>query len=233
MAVLVLFDIDGTILQLKQGHSKQIFSRMVDEIFGKSVDATDMPDFSGRTDLEILYDIAKKLNIKKKDIDSKIDDIWEKIYVFFSQYCTNEFIDLMPGVMELIETIDKSEEFCLGLLTGNFRENAYQKLAAFELQDYFPFGAFGSDFPDRNLLPPLALKRANKYLNNKVFYPGNTIIIGDSPRDVECAQKNNIVSIAVTTGFSDRDELSKCNPDHLFDNLSDNTQIINILTALN
>ena len=73
MSLLVLFDIDGTILHLKSGQSKKIFSQMLDNLFGIDTDFNDLPDFAGKTDLQILYEIADKYNLGRKRIDNDIN----------------------------------------------------------------------------------------------------------------------------------------------------------------
>ena len=62
----------------------------------------------------------------------------------------------MPGVVELVAALAESGEVALGLLTGNWERGARIKLAPFDLNRYFPFGAFGDDQLHRRGLPPVA-----------------------------------------------------------------------------
>ena len=65
---------------------------------------------------------------------------------------------------------------------------------------HFPSGqgAFGSDAEDRAALPPLARRRAGA---DGVSYPRDqTIVIGDTPRDIACALADGLRCFAVATG---------------------------------
>lgn len=221
MAILFLFDIDGTLLRFKSGESRKIFSRMMKEVFGKEILHTDMPDFAGKTDLQILKDISAKHGIPFRRVEENLPQVWDKILTFFKDFCNHDYIYVLPGIRELLDLLEDDDETHSGLLTGNFRENAYLKLSTFNLDKYFPFGAFGSDHENRNLLPPIAIERANKYAGYEKFSLEKTVIIGDSPKDVECARANGLPVVCVGTGWCAVEELTSLQPDYFFDDLSD------------
>lgn len=219
--ILILFDIDGTLIKFKSGTAGKIFSDIMEEIFNVKIDKNNLPDFAGQTDLKILKEICEINNISFSSVESQIELIWEKMLSLFGKYCTPDYILLLEGVPELLDYLSQHEFITLGLLTGNFRENAYQKLKTYNLHNYFPFGAFGSDEEDRNKLPPLAIKRANKYFEKDQFSNKNTIIVGDAPRDITCAKANDIKVACVTTGTYDISQLERYSPDLIFKDFSD------------
>ncbi|ROL60962.1 HAD family hydrolase [Bacteroidetes/Chlorobi group bacterium ChocPot_Mid] len=221
MKYLILFDIDGTILKFRQYHSKEIFAKMLKEVFGKDVPLSIMPDFSGMTDLQILKDIANKINLDSSKLIANLPKVWASISKDFEKYCTSEYMLLLPNIRELITYFDTHPDFLLGLLTGNFIENAYIKLRAFNLEGFFQFGAFGSDKDDRNLLPPIAINRANDFVGFNIFDKKNTLLIGDSPRDIECAKSNNLPVLAVATGNFSANELFLYKPDCVLNDFKD------------
>ncbi len=216
MPYLLLFDIDGTILKFKEGISKEIFSDILNNVFKIEIDPKTLPDFSGKTDLQILNEITDNYNLNRDIIYHNIDQFWDKILLKFEKYAKNENFQLLPGVSELINKLSNNPEFKLGLLTGNFKNNAYLKLSIFQLSQYFPIGAFGCENSDRNKLPPVAIARANEYWRSSNFTNSTTFIIGDSPKDIECAKVNNSNSIAVATGRFSYSYLLKLNPDLIF-----------------
>lgn len=232
MPKLILFDIDGTILRFKKLLSHSLVNYLVNNIFHSSINDSYKPDFSGKTDLMIIHEICIASNIDFNEVLVNINDIWSKLLNFFEPYSTKENIYVFPGVKNLISRLAKDTNCQLGLVTGNFKENAYLKLSAVDLAHYFPFGAFGSDFEDRNLLPILAIQRANEYLNANVFNNENTIIIGDSIRDIECAKKNNMKVLSVATGPIDFELLKKQYPDAIFKDFKDYHIVINIINKL-
>ena len=229
MKKLILFDIDGTILNFKSYRSREIFKETIYELFGVMLDEKLLPSFSGMTDLQILKEIAFHNNISYKSIEDRINEIWDYIFQKFIPHTTKENLLLLPGVKEILFNLSQDNNFQLGLLTGNFKENAYLKLSVFRLEHYFPFGAFGSDYADRNMLPDLAISRANEFVGKNYFAHSNTIIIGDSPKDIECAKENNIPVLCVTTGIHSRSELDFYKPDFIVDDLSDTMNIEDII----
>ncbi len=218
---LLLFDIDGTILQLKMGKSRTIFADVFFDVFGEKIEQSQIPNFAGMTDLQILFELGQIASVPYNDIERNIDLVWNKLLVKFREVCNTEHLDIFPGVEEMILHLAKDSDIQLALLTGNFRDNAYLKLAHFGLDKYFPFGAFGSDHRLRNELPKIAIKRANHFVGKTVFNTVNTLILGDGPRDSECAKSNGIKVACVATGHHSTEELRKLEPDFLFENFSD------------
>lgn len=221
MKRLVLFDIDGTVLTMRRGLSKKLFADVFEQMFSIRPDEEKMPDFSGMTDLSIIREVCAYSGIDLQEVYARIEELWEVKAGIFRDYCTAEYITVLPGVEQLIATLHEDEKITLGLLTGNFRRNAYQKLGGGNLQGYFPFGAFGCDAEQRNMLPPIAIERANTHYGDMIFNSGNTFIIGDSDRDIECAKANGIKVIAVATGGMSMEALDKYAPDLLLDDLTD------------
>ncbi len=60
------------------------------------------------------------------------------------------------------------------------------ELAGYELS-HFRGGAFGDDHEDRNMLVPIAIERYRETYGVS-FEPQETVVIGDTPRDIECAR---------------------------------------------
>ncbi len=234
MSFLLLFDIDGTILKFEYGRSRIIFKQMLKEIFDIDVhtDHKHMMDFSGKTDINILMNIAHAYSLDFEEVKANLPQIWKKMAAMFKKYCNEKYIELMPGIKNLIEKIENENGIQLGLLTGNFKENAYLKLQAHKLHGFFPFGAFGSDHEDRNLLPPIALKRANIFAGQEVYSADNTLIIGDSKKDIECAKTNSIPVLAVGTGYEPIEELEAMEPEFIVDDLTDLEYFMKIIDKL-
>jgi len=233
MKILVLFDIDGTILKFKHSLAKRLFAELLEDLFGVNIPDNAIPDFHGMTDLQIIKAISKNIDFPIDKTFELIPEIWKRMLLSFQTYTTTENINLLPGVQEIIVNLDNDPRFALGLLTGNFYENAYLKLKAVNLDRYFQFGAFGSDSDDRNQLPPIAISRAKEYFRFEFDFDNtNTIIIGDTHRDEECARLNNIACICVATGHQSYDELNLLKPDAVFRDLSQTDIIKNTIIEL-
>ncbi|HEX9492602.1 MAG TPA: HAD hydrolase-like protein, partial [Thermoanaerobaculia bacterium] len=97
------------------------------------------------------------------------------------------------------------------------------------LNDYFPFGAFGSDSPRRDSLPPIAIDRAEKFARHR-FRGRDVVIIGDSIYDVRCGAPHSATTIAIASGKTSAERLKAENPDHFFASAEDPGLLTAILT---
>ncbi|MCX7908956.1 MAG: HAD hydrolase-like protein [Ignavibacteria bacterium] len=224
--VLLLFDIDGTILRVEDGVSRSVFQNVFRSFFGVKEKPLEIDfDFAGLTDLDIVFRIAKIYGIDIQLVTSNINSLWERLLEEFFIHCKREQIHLIDYAYEFIEILSKKDQVCLGLLTGNFKDCAYFKLKLVGLDKYFPFGAFGDESVERSNLHKAAIKRANEYFNKEMFTQENTFVIGDSIPDVVSAKVNNIKVIAVSTGRTNYNELAKYEPDLLVHNFAEKEKI--------
>jgi phosphoglycolate phosphatase len=84
------------------------------------------------------------------------------------------------------------------------------------MNDFFSFGAFGSDSARREELPPIAVDRAER-LNGLRFHGRDVVIIGDSIHDVRCGVPHSATTIAIASGNTPAAKLRAENPHHFFD----------------
>src|SRR5206468_3076977 len=114
---------------------------------------------------------------------------------------------VLPGVWEFIRQLHAlPEPPVLGLLTGNIRLGAEIKLRHFELWELFQTGAFGDDHEDRNQIAAIAKERGSRLLNNDLRGE-QILVIGDTPRDIECARTIEARTLVVATGGAKFEEL--------------------------
>ena len=125
-----------------------------------------------------------------------------------------------PGIPELLARLEADPRVTLGLLTGNLERGARIKLADPGLNEYFPFGAFGSDSADRYELPELAVRRARE-MTGMTFTGKSVVIVGDSVHDVACGRSVGVRAVAVATGPTTIETLAAERPDALLPDFSD------------
>jgi phosphoglycolate phosphatase-like HAD superfamily hydrolase len=113
----------------------------------------------------------------------------------------------------------------LGLLTGNIERGAQLKLSHYGVWDFFEFGAFADDHVDRNKLGPVAQSRAVEK-HGISFDARDVYVLGDTPRDIDCARAAGFVAVAIATGSYGTDELAAHKPDFLFGDLSDTQGVL-------
>jgi phosphoglycolate phosphatase len=216
---LVLFDIDGTILTAR-GAGRRALAAALSLVYGTEGDI-ERYDLRGRTDWRIVFDLMEGAGLTREAVRERLDDCFEA----YARRLAAEIGDgggvvTLPGVAELVRRLDGEAGALLGLLTGNIEVGARIKLEPTGLRHYFRVGAYGSDHLDRRELPSLAARRAQALVGIG-FRPDEVLVIGDTPRDIECARHFGAVAVAVATGLYARHELEAEQPDLLFDDFSD------------
>lgn len=223
MLKLVLFDLDGTLLLTGGAGLKAL-----NEVFAvryRIQNAFEGISPAGKTDPLIVREIFRRHGLSDRDLTQELPILRDQYLSLLADYIGNSAATIMPGIVELLNCLAGLSQVQLGLLTGNFKRGAYIKLDHFNLSKFFPFGAFGSDNEDRNLLVPVAVQRASEHLGSPVMGGRNVVVIGDTDRDVTCGKVNGTITIAVATGGDSYENLKQCNPDRLFNDFSDYEQV--------
>ncbi len=208
----ILFDIDGTLLH-SGGAGQAAMERTLEVEFGVTAPTDGIPT-AGRTDRGITQDLIRFHKLENS----------EQTHQRFSQAYLRELpLELssrqgavFPGVRELLMRLSRRQDVCLGLLTGNYREAAWQKLRHFDLAEHFGFGGYGDDHPHRDDVARQALTAATTFRAVEHIDPARLWVIGDTPADVQCGRAIGARVIAVATGVCSWDELTAAKPDHLF-----------------
>lgn len=209
MPRLLLFDIDCTLIDTG-GAGMEALKQAARELFG--ADGPEL-DLAGSTDSGIVRGM----------LDHFESDLTHE--AFYQVYLSRLPVNLesftgrvLPGVHALLDDLQQGGS-SLGLLTGNMADGAWAKLDYYGLRNYFPFGAFGDDHHDRNQLGPVALERAQHH-HGCVFQADETVVIGDTPKDIACGKAMGAVTLAVATGGFTVDELAAYRPDHVVEDLT-------------
>jgi phosphoglycolate phosphatase len=226
---LLLFDIDGTLI-LTGGVAARLMAVSVSEIAGIPVSWT-MSDFVGNTDRNIVMTLLNRCGIAASSMNEMTGCVMESyLNKLKIEIVKDGVVTILPGVTQFLHTISTDSRFALGLLTGNVREGARLKLSVQRLYDYFPAGAFGDDAVNREDLPPIAIRRAEKHFG-QFFERQNIWIIGDSVHDIRCAHANRLRSLAVASGHTPEQDLLKYKPSGLLRDLKDFGKIMDILLS--
>ena len=224
MTTVLLFDIDGTLV-LTGGAGQRAMARAFEELFCVSDGFRDI-QMAGRTDTWILSSAAEFHGI----IPDRISRFQDAYLAHLERELEpeNPRKTIMPGVRPLLDALAARDDAYLALLTGNYQRAARLKLEHFDLWRYFQCGAFADDAPDRNSLLPMALARIRERGGPNV-QPANTIVIGDTPHDIECALYGGAVAVGVATGPFTSEQLRDCGATNVFEDLSDIEAFLELL----
>jgi phosphoglycolate phosphatase-like HAD superfamily hydrolase len=211
---LILFDIDGTLIHTG-GAGTTSLDKAFYSLFGIKDAFRDM-SMAGKTDRQIMKQGLQSHNLPFKD--GNVEALTESYLSNLKVEIQNPNRRFQPGIQEILRIL-RDQDYPLGLLTGNLEAGARIKLNPFGLNEYFPDGAFGSDHEDRDMLLPIAIRKFGE--RGFEFTPEQCIVIGDTPRDVQCARVHGAPSIAVATGPYSKESLLRTRADMVFDSLED------------
>lgn len=223
MSKAVLFDIDDTLIKGGNIVHANAFDFAIKKIFGLDVKSSDF-NWSGMVDSQIFVELLAKYKIGKSVVKNKIGELNKLLAEYFSIHHKEFETSLMPGALELIEELSR-REIRLGLLTGNVESVAWTKLRGVGVDTYFGFGGFGDMAFVRSKLVEIAANRGGVSVNE-------CILVGDSPRDIQCAKDAGVRIIAVGAGSYKTSDLRTFKPDLLVESLTEKEAIVNYLTNL-
>lgn len=225
--MLLLFDIDGTLTI--GGPGKAAFGAALQSTFGTTGPLANH-DFAGKTDPLLLRELLTAAGRDARDIEAGLPRFWELYVAELEARIDAEPVTVLPGVRELIGALAARDDVFLGLVTGNVQAGARLKLQSAGLWHHFAIGGFGSDHEARNELPRFALERASAHWGRS-FRGRDAVVIGDTPRDVECGKVIGAATVAVATGRFSLAALRATGADRVLTGLAGTRAAIDVVTA--
>jgi phosphoglycolate phosphatase-like HAD superfamily hydrolase len=215
---LVLFDIDGTLVDCGKAAGK-CFSAAFQEAFGVACPIFAAEEVSGLTDAAILMEVVRRLDLAPSDFEARRT-------LAFETYARNLARELkltparaLPGADRVVERVRSIPGCVTGLLTGSTEATARLKLETAGISfEQFVCGAYSEDGELREALPPAARARFAKRFG---LEPKTTVLIGDTPRDVQAALATGCEFVGVTTGPYDRAALERAGARVILNDLSE------------
>lgn len=212
---LLLFDIDGTLL-LTAGAGMRAMHRAGQRLFGPRFSFEHIVTAGGLDPL-LLAEAIRSCGLTLADGDpDRFRDAYLPELELELRACAAD-VQLMPGVVELIERLRDDERVRLGLLSGNYAGAAPIKLRAAGIDPgWFEVQSFADHGPDRPSLVRHAMTQHGDGLD-----PTDVIVIGDTPRDVDCAKVNGCIAFGVATGRYSVSDLEQAGADAAVASLAD------------
>jgi phosphoglycolate phosphatase len=218
--LLVLWDVDFTLVDTT-GQGRQAFEDAFEAVVGHPPDG--MVPFAGFTDHQIAVAMLEKAGHSGHD---HVPGMLEELATALANRAQDirETGRALPGAHEALEALAAREDVVSSLLTGNVEANAALKLAAFDLDSLVDLevGGYGSDpHEERGDLVALARERvAAKYGAE----PADTVLVGDTPRDIQAAHHGGARAVAVASGPYPTDELRDA--EHVLPDLTDTGAVL-------
>lgn len=206
----MLWDVDHTLINAG-GVGIQVYEAAFRELYSLDIPSVRI-NMAGRTDRAIAIEMMTVAGLA--DPHGQVAE-FQAVQARHAPTLAPEFAArgrVLPGVREVIAAIAAGPrpglQIVQSLLTGNVRELAEVKLGSLGLTDHLDLdaGAYGTESEIRADLVPVA--RANAARRYGADFSGQaTVLVGDTPLDVEAALATGARAVGVGTGGYTAEEL--------------------------
>jgi phosphoglycolate phosphatase len=242
--LLVLWDVDGTLLNAG-GVGTDLYNVVFLQLFGRSLEA--FAPMAGRTDRAIILETLELAGVPepRRHVDPFIAGLTAQAPAVREAVAVRGHA--LPGAAAALEAIGALASESLSgadgaagparvhqsVLTGNIRPVAEVKLSAVGLREPLDLciGAYGDDHEVRTELVQVARRRAAAVhgTSQDDFGGQSTILIGDTPLDIEAALAAGARAIGVATGPCQAADLLAAGADAVLPDLTDTRQVLRAL----
>lgn len=202
-----LFDIDGTLLNSRDGVHYNAFHAAVREVYGIDSRIDGVP-VHGNTDLGILRAVARRAGLSDAEFASKLPAAIECMCADASRNAAGMAPQLCPSVRELLTALSAANKL-LGVVSGNLEPIAWLKLEAAGVKEFFAFGSFSGPRELRREIFAHGLEEVRRRLGTGA----RACFVGDTPADIEAARLVGSPILAVASGIFTRGDLLAHAPD--------------------
>lgn len=203
--LLVLWDVDHTLIETR-GVGRAIYDRAFPAATGRPL--TELARISGRTELDIMAE-----SLRVNGLEPTYEPMARLAAALVQGYedARDELRTTgraLPGAEDTLAALAQEPAIYQTVLTGNLRAVAQIKLEVFGLDRYLDLdsGAYGDDDPDRSKLVRIAQQRAAQR-TGVTFDNDATVVVGDTPKDVEAGLAAGVQVVAIATGKTRADAL--------------------------
>jgi phosphoglycolate phosphatase len=231
--LLVLWDVDYTLID-SDGVGRELYQTVFGEIYGPN-----MPQpgsMAGRTDRAI---VAEVLTLAGVDDPRGHVDAFHRLMAARAPGLADRVVErvrVLPGAAEAIALLARLGDSDGGsdgggvvqsLLTGNIRPLAEVKLGPLGLTEHLDLdaGAYGSTHEVRAELVHEARRNASRVYQAD-FGGDATVIVGDTPLDVEAALATGARAVGVATGAFTVEQLAAAGAHAVLPNLADTDLVV-------
>jgi phosphoglycolate phosphatase-like HAD superfamily hydrolase len=254
----VLWDVDGTLLNVGEVGG-DLYEAVYLQLFGCSLEA--FAPMAGRTDRAIVLETLEMAGVDdpRRYVDLFLESLSKQAQSVSDELARRG--RALPGAAEAIAALGAAriprqrslpgtaEPEAQGrpappsgpgqvrqtVLTGNVRQFAEVKLAAVGLREGLDMciGAYGDDHEEHSELVHVARRRAEAVHGRGpgTFAGEATVVVGDTPLDIEAAVTSGARAVGVTTGCYPEADLEAAGADIVLRDLTDTDKVIEALLA--
>jgi len=224
---LVLWDVDYTLANT-YGVGRHLYRAAFAELYGRELpEAAEGANMAGRTDRAIALDVLELAGVP--DPRSQVSE-FEAALASLAPSVTGMVAaegKALPGAAAALDALAHLADVVQSLLTGNVRPVAEAKLAPLGLTAHLDLdvGAYGNEHEVRAELVRLARRRAAAAYDAD-FGGEATVLVGDTPLDIEAALATGARAVGVATGQFALAELEAARPHAALPDLADTPAVL-------
>ncbi|MEE1798109.1 haloacid dehalogenase-like hydrolase [Streptomyces sp. JV176] len=218
---LVLWDIDHTLIDTR-GVGRELSAAAFQQTTGTAM--REQARIDGITEAVIFRETAKLHHITtgRADFERFATALAQQHRTHTTALRTRGHV--LPGASAALDALAARTGVTQTVVSGNIRPVAEIKLAVYGLDRHITWdvGAYGDDADERADLVGLALRRSG-------HTSGQTVLIGDTPADIEGGHAHGVRVIAVATGRSPVQALREAGADTVLTDLTDTPNLVRLV----
>jgi phosphoglycolate phosphatase len=201
-----LFDIDGTLLNLRDAVHYNAFLIAMREVYGRAVSLEGVILY-GSTDPLILISALNRAGIPESDARAALPEAISRMCSEVETRSAELRPELCPAVLQLLTEL-RSAGKLIGVASGNLERIGWAKLKAAGIAEFFSFGSFSNRNESRTEIFRWGAQQAQQLCGS-----ARVCFLGDTPADVAAAKSCGFPVIAVATGIHSLLELARSEPE--------------------
>ena len=223
MQRVVLFDIDGTLLSTpvtEEGEGRR-YVETIRGVVGKEPYVVPSR-FAGMVDPQICNVLLTELGLSEEKVNyflpkvlTRMGEVYQKI---------EKKVALNKGAPGLVAILATSPRHIVGVLTGNLKSVAEQKLFITGVRTYFSDLFCADEYFDRIKLVDDAVQTCVK----KYGLAGreDVLIVGDTPRDIAAANAAKATSVGIASGVFSAAQLREARASQVYASLQPTQELL-------
>jgi phosphoglycolate phosphatase-like HAD superfamily hydrolase len=212
------------------GVGSEVFKEAFKEATGREL--LNVPDPTGKLEPALFSAACAENNIAVgSDLFAAFAEAQERAYRRHAVELTRRG-GILPGVPEILATLASTSDVVQTVLSGNTLRSGRAKLEIFGLADWIDAtcAVGGEDADTRPDLVRVAWDRAYA-MHGLTLRPTETVVIGDTPADVDAALMNSCRIVAVATGRTSTEELARAGARLVLPDLADQQRALSAILA--
>ena len=221
----MLWDVDYTLVSA-DGLGTRLYEVVFAEMFGRELTA--VAPKAGRTDRAIIGDTLALAGVSRAHVDAFLSALAQAS----ADGAVGATVRPLPGAVDAVAALAAAAGIRQSVLTGNVKPLAALKLRLAGLGEHLDLdvGAYGDAHEVRAELVAVA-RRAARSAYGTDFSGSSTVLVGDTPLDVEAALAAGARVVAVATGSYPAADLAAAGAHVVLPDLTDTAEVLAAVTA--